>query len=223
MTDFLYPFIDGAEVDAGSLLTDLAESARGKALTSRNLKVATLAHLDGDIALAAKAIARAVGSGGRMFAFGNGGSSTDAAGFVALATSPPWGQAIAARSLVDDTSILTALGNDVGFDLVFSRQLIAQARAGDVAIGFSTSGNSRNLMVAFTEARRAGMLRVGFAGYEGGEMAGAALDHCLVVRSESVHRIQEVQAALAYTLWQKIQNALQRVGDEMGDETRPHG
>ncbi|GAC1591688.1 MAG: SIS domain-containing protein [Acidimicrobiales bacterium] len=219
MTDFLYPFIDGEEGDAGSLLADLAESARGKALTSRRLRVATLAQLGDDIDLAAQAIACALGSGGRVFAFGNGGSSTDAAGFAALATSPPWGQSIAARSLVDDTSILTALGNDVGFDLVFSRQLMAQARAGDIAMGFSTSGNSRNLMAAFSEARRAGMLRVGLAGYEGGEMAGAALDHCLVVRSESVHRIQETQAALAFTLWERIQSFLQRVRED----TRPHG
>lgn len=219
MTDFLYPFIEGEESDVHSLLTDLAESARGKALMSGELRTATLLRLSNDIDTAARAIASAVGLGGRLFAFGNGGSSTDAAGFVAMATSAPWGEPIAARSLVDDTSILTALGNDVGFDLVFSRQLIAQARAGDVAIGFSTSGNSRNLMVAFAEAQRMGMLTVGFAGYEGGEMAAARLDHCLVVRSESVHRIQEVQAALAYTLWTRIQHELRRSGGATG----PHG
>ena len=93
--------------------------------------------------------------GGRLFTFGNGGSSTDAASVAALFASPPWGRALPARCLVEDTAVLTALGNDVGFELVFSRQLIAHARDGDITIGLSTSGNSRNLLPAFDEARHA--------------------------------------------------------------------
>ena len=88
--------------------------------------------------------------------FGNGGSSTDAASLASLFVQPPWGQSLPARNLVDDSAVLTALGNDVGFDLVFSRQLIAHADADDIAIGLSTSGNSRNLLHAFAEAARRG-------------------------------------------------------------------
>ncbi len=99
--------------------------------------------------------------------------------------------------------MLTALGNDVGFDLVFSRQLIAHARPGDIAIGLSTSGNSRNLLVAFAEAaapgRADGRPRRLRRRRDGG--ARATSQHCLVVRADSVHRIQETQAALGFALW----------------------
>ena len=154
-------------------------------------------------------MARLLRAGGRLFTFGNGGSSTDAASLAALFAAPPWGRALPARSLVEDTAIVTALGNDVGFDLVFSRQLIAHARAGDIAIGLSTSGNSRNVMAACTEARRRGLLTVGLAGYDGGEMAASPdIDHCLVVSSDSVHRVQEAQAAVSFSLWSAVQDRL---------------
>ena len=112
--------------------------------------------------------------------------------------------------------MLTALGNDVGFELVFSRQLIAYAIGGDIAIGLSTSGNSRNLLAAFTEARSRGMLTIGFAGYDGGDMGRSDdVEHCFVVSSESVHRIQEVQGALAFALWSAVEECL-AVGGHRG-------
>ena len=80
---------------------------------------------------------------------------------------PPWGEPLPACSLAADEAVLTALGNDVGFDLVFSRQLIAHA-AGDMALAMSTSGNSENLLAGAPEALARGMLTVGFAGYDGG-------------------------------------------------------
>jgi D-sedoheptulose 7-phosphate isomerase len=108
---------------------------------------------------------------------------------------------------------VTALGNDVGFDLVFSRQLIAHGAPGDITVGISTSGSSRNVLTAFAEARTRGMITVGLAGYDGGEMAGAPdLQHCLVVRSDSVHRIQETQAALGFSLWAAVQQRLDDAG-----------
>ncbi len=104
--------------------------------------------------------------------------------------------------------MLTALANDVGFELVFARQLIAHARPGDIAIGFSTSGGSVNVLRAFEEARRRGLLTIGLCGYDGGAMAASDdIDHCLVVRSDSVHRIQETQAALIFELWSIVQRA----------------
>ena len=146
---------------------------------------------------AAAAMASCFDGGGRMLAFGNGGSATDAAGTVDLFRRPPHGRPLPALSLVDDQAVLTALANDVGFELVFSRQVIAHGRSGDIAVGFSTSGDSVNMLRAFEEASQRGLVTVGLCGYEGAAMAVSdAVQHCLVVRSESVHRIQETQDAL---------------------------
>ncbi len=203
-TDFLYPFIEGDERDPEPLLIDLAASARAKADQSRTLRDTTLARLGGQIDAAAIAMAARFESTGRLFAFGNGGSATDAAGVVALFRSPPWGRPLPARSLADDTAVLTALGNDVGFELVFSRQIIAHAQPGDMAMAISTSGNSDNLLAAIGECRKRSLLTVGVAGYDGGRMGAAGLDHCLVVEADSVHRIQEAQAALLFALWSAV-------------------
>ena len=211
MTDFLYPFLDGERPDVPALLADLADSAMAKAADSTSLAVATLEREGEHVEALAGEMAERFGAGGRLFTFGNGGSSTDAASLAGLFGAPPWGRALPARCLVEDTAVLTALGNDVGFDLVFSRQLIAHAREGDIALGMSTSGNSRNVIIAFTEARRRGLLTVGLAGYDGGEMAASPdVDHCLVVSSDSVHRVQEAQAAVSFSLWSAVQD---RLGD----------
>ena len=215
-TDFLYPFIDGGgESDPASLLDDLAASAAGKAATSAALRTLTLDRTSALQATIAAVMAERFGAGGRLFTFGNGGSSTDAASLAALFSTPPWGRPLPARCLVDDTAVLTALGNDVGFDLVFSRQLIAHAGPGDLAIGLSTSGNSRNLLTAFAEARARGVLTIGLAGYDGGDMARSAdVQHCLTVAADSVHRIQETQAAVAFALWAAVQARLDRTNGD---------
>lgn len=208
-TGFLYPFIDAEERDPTSLLADLAASARAKARESAALQRSTVAELAQPVAECAEEMARRFRAGGRLFAFGNGGSSTDCATFAALFAQPPTGRALPALNLVADQAVVTALGNDVGFDLVFSRQLIAHARHVDIAVAFSTSGNSADLMCALEEASGRGLLTVGFAGYQGGEMATSdAVDFCFVVRSQSVHRIQESQALLAYHLWAATHRAL---------------
>jgi D-sedoheptulose 7-phosphate isomerase len=227
-TDFLYPFIEAGERDATALLADLAVSAEAKAAESARLSAETLAGCRPGVDSLAEAMAARFVAGGRLFAFGNGGSATDAATVAALFTRPLAGhQALPARSLVSDQAVLTALGNDVGFELVFSRQLIAYAVAGDMALGLSTSGNSNNLMRAFAEAKRRGVLTAGIAGYEGGQMAVCGdLDHCLIVRSDSVHRIQEAQAALVFDLWTRIQARLCeeseqfRAGSERSEQFR---
>ena len=212
-TGFLYPFIEADERDAGSLLTDLATSARGKIADSAALRTDTLARCAGTLQAAAEAMADRFDSGGRLFAFGNGGSSTDAEGTVDLFANPPSGRALPAMSLVEDRAVLTALANDVGFDLVFSRQIIAHGRHGDIAIGFSTSGDSVNVMRALEEASARRMLTLGLSGYEGGAMAGSpAVEHCLVVRSDSVHRIQEAQDALILQLWTEVQHCMEGGG-----------
>ncbi len=217
MTDFLYPFIEHDERDAGPLLEDLARSAEAKAALSEELRLRTLLELDAELDATAAAMAERFAGGARLFAFGNGGSSTDAAGLVDLFSRPPSGQALPARSLVADHAVLTALANDVGYELVFSRQLLSTAGAGDIAVGLSTSGSSQNLLHAFGTARRLGLLAVGVAGYDGGSMAEpGALDHCLVVRSDSVHRIQESQSSVVFELWERIQRRLGAEGDHVG-------
>ncbi len=213
-TDFLYPFIESAERDVETLLSDLAASAAGKTTESAQLRHSTLESLSDDLERASQAMTERFEAGGRLYTFGNGGSATDAASVAALFSQTPTGAPFPARCLVTDQAVLTAIGNDVGYELTFSRQLIAFARPLDIAMGFSTSGNSENVIRAFEEAKRRELLTIGFAGYEGGQMAACeALDHCLVVRSHSVHRIQETQAAVSYRLWAAIQK---RVSPDKG-------
>lgn len=213
-TGFLYPFIDAEERDSGPLLTDLAASARSKAQESSALQQSTLAECADRLAECGTAMAQRFASGGRMYTFGNGGSSTDSATFAALFAQPVTGRPLPALNLAADQAVVTALGNDVGFELVFSRQIIAHASSRDVAVAFSTSGNSADLMTGLREAARRGLLTVGFAGYSGGEMAESdAVDFCFVVRSQSIHRIQESQALLGYELWDVVQH---RLGQEAG-------
>lgn len=205
MSDFLYPFLSGDAGDRTAVLEELSRSARQKLAASVEVRRRTLEELEPEVDAAARAIADRFAAGGRMLTFGNGGSAADAAGLASLFADPPRGEARPAQTLAGDLAVLTALGNDVGYDLVFSRQLIAVGRPADVAVGLSTSGNSSNLLAAFGEARRLGMLTIGFAGYGGGAMADAeVVDHLFVVRSDSVHRIQEAQDAVCFQLWQAV-------------------
>ena len=182
------------------------QAKRGESARLRRLTLSSASPL---LDTMATAMAQRLNSDGRLFVFGNGGSSTDAAGAVSLFRSPPWGLPLPARSLVAEPAVLTALGNDVGFELVFSRQLIAHARAGDIALGISTSGNSVNLLTALAEARRRDLLTLALAGYDGGQLATSPdVDHCLVVPADSVHRIQETQAAVVFELWLLVQSHL---------------
>jgi D-sedoheptulose 7-phosphate isomerase len=208
-TGFLYPFIEAEERDIFGVLADLAGSARAKMQLSRKLRQVTVEECSTELYEATADLAERFSSGGRLFTFGNGGSATDAEGTAELFRHPPRGRPLPAVSLVDDRAVLTALANDIGYELVFSRQLIAHGRKGDVVFGFSTSGDSVNVLKAFEEADTRGLLTVGFAGYDGGAMASSPhLRHCFVVRSDSVHRIQESQDALVFALWSAMQSRL---------------
>lgn len=210
MSSFLYPMLEAAEGDATSLLADLARSAEAKAFESSGLCRRTLDERSNGLAAAAAAMAAAFAGGGRLFCFGNGGSATDAAGLAALFVSPSTGRPLPARSLVADPAVLTALANDIGVEVVFARQLAAHGRRGDIALGLSTSGGSANVLRAFAEARRCGLLTIGLAGYGGGAMRSCTdLEHCLSVDAQSVHRTQEAQSALAHALWQCVQHRLE--------------
>lgn len=208
-TSFLYPFIESEETDAGSLLVDLAASARGKAAESARLQRASLDEYAEPLRAAGIEMAQRFRRGGRLYTLGNGGSSTDAATLASLFSRPARGRPVAAWSLAADEAVVTALGNDVGFELIFKRQIIAHARDRDIAIALSTSGNSEDLMSAITEANQRGLLTIGFAGHDGGRMAVADdLDFCFTVHSQSIHRIQESHALLGYRLWSVAQDQM---------------
>jgi D-sedoheptulose 7-phosphate isomerase len=211
-TSFLYPFIESEETDAKSLLDDLAASARGKAAESARLQAASLDEYETSLTAAGIEMAERFRRGGRLYTLGNGGSSTDAATLASLFSRPALGRPAAAWSLAADEAVVTALGNDVGFELIFKRQIIAHARDRDIAIALSTSGNSEDLMTALTEAKQRGLLTIGFAGHDGGRMGVTDdLDYCFTVHSQSIHRIQESHAMLGYRLWSVAQEHMSRL------------
>jgi D-sedoheptulose 7-phosphate isomerase len=153
------------------------------------------------VAECAGSILERLGRGGTLFTFGNGGSSTDAQDLAADALERDW----PAACLNNDVATVTAVGNDVGFDKAFSRQLIPLGAANDIAVAISTSGNSDNLIAGLDEARRRQMLTIGIAGYDGGRMAELGwLDHLFVVPSDYIPRIQEAQATIYHLLLDAI-------------------
>ena len=216
----LYPFLHGAKQDAEKLHLALLESVRQKALDSVDTK-RTFFERNGEAVVAvAHAIADIYRRDGRLFTMGNGGSSCDAAHIAVEFLHPVTAgrPALAAVNLSADTAMLTAVGNDVGFAHVFVRQVIAQARRGDGLIGISTSGNSENLLAAFRAAKQIGIVTIGLAGGDGGKMAASVdVDHCLVVSSDSIHRVQETQVAIYHILWDLTHTLL---ADDRGNLAR---
>lgn len=206
----LYPFLYAGEGDLAAVLAEVRRSTEAKADEIVELRQAMAQQYAGRLAECAAAMGRAFAEGGRLFAFGNGGSSSDAQQLAQLFCSPPPGaRPVPAYALTNDVAVLTALSNDVGFEVVFSRQVAAWGRAGDVAVGLSTSGGSANVLRGFEEASRRGLLTVGFAGYQGGRMAEVdTIDHLFVVPSASVHRVQEAQTTTYHVLWELTQQAL---------------
>jgi D-sedoheptulose 7-phosphate isomerase len=207
----LYPFLHGARQEEGRLQAALLESVRQKARDSLDTKQRFFDEHGAALVATARALAGVFERGGRLFAMGNGGSSCDAAHVAVeflhpVTTGRP---ALPAVNLVADVAMLTAVGNDVGIAHVFVRQLVAQARAGDALIGISTSGNSENLVTAFAKAREMGLVTIGLSGHDGGRMAQAGVvDHCLVVASDSIHRVQETHVAIYHVLWDLVHTML---------------
>ncbi len=210
----LYPFLEPTpDKDPAAVLADVVASTQEKVEEIGRLRTALVEAQATRLAACATAMAERFATGGRLFTFGNGGSATDAAALAALFVAPgPGHRPLPATALTDDVATLTALANDVGFDVVFARTLAAAARAGDIAFGLSTSGNSENVVRGLAVARERGLLTVGTAGYAGGAMAEAAargqIEHMVVVPSTSVHRIQEAQTTMYHVLWELVQQAL---------------
>lgn len=213
----LYPFLHGDKQDPAAVQRGLLESVQQKAAHSVEVKQQFFADNGEAVVDAARAVAAVYQRGGRMLCMGNGGSSCDAAHFAVEFLHPVTAgrPALTAINLVADQAMMTAVGNDVGFDHVFVRQIIAYGRAEDGLIGFSTSGNSANLIKAFARAREMGISTIGFSGGDGGRMAdNDDIDHCLVVATDSIHRIQEVHVATYHILWDLVHTIL---ADERGN------
>ncbi|MGH4012466.1 MAG: D-sedoheptulose-7-phosphate isomerase [Pseudonocardiaceae bacterium] len=206
----LYPFLYSGAGDLDAVLAEVRRSTVDKVHQIVALRREVLARESRRLAACASAMAAAFTNGGRLFAIGNGGSCTDAADLASLFMHPgPGRRALPAFALAGDIAVLTALSNDVSFDVVFARQIAAFGRRDDVVVGLSTSGNSTNLLRGFEEASRRGLLTVGVAGYEGGAMAElGSIDHLFVVPADSVHRIQEAQTTIYHTLWELTLNEL---------------
>lgn len=203
----LYPFLHGTRHEPDKLDAALRHSVLGKARASRETSERFFEDQAGNLVAVAHALAEVYRRQGQLFSMGNGGSSCDAA-HVAVEFAHPVvvGQpALAATSLVADFAMISAVGNDLGFDHVFVRQLVARARPGDALIGLSTSGNAKNLLAAFAKARDMGLTTIAFAGGDGGTMGSSdTIDHCLVVPSASIHAIQECHLVAYHILWDLV-------------------
>ena len=151
----------------------------------------------------------AVTAGGKLVFFGNGGSAADAQHLATeLAVRYVSDRApIAAVALTTDSSALTAIGNDLGFDQLFARQIQALGRPGDLAIGISTSGKSRNVLLGLEAARDSGMVPAALAGRDGGDLLGLA-DPLLIVPSQTTARIQEMHIMLGQMLCGALERRL---------------
>ena len=216
----LYPFLAGKPHDPVRLDTALLQAVADKSRESREVNARFFAEQGSALLAAARAIAGVYRDGGRLYTMGNGGSSCDAA-HVAIEFLHPvtaGRPALAAINLAADATTLSALGNDLGFEHVFTRQIAAQGRAGDALIGMSTSGNSTNLLAAFAKAKEMQLVTVGLCGGDGGRMRTAGVvDHCLVVPTLSIHRVQECHVVAYHILWDLVHTLL---ADQRGSADR---
>jgi D-sedoheptulose 7-phosphate isomerase len=166
------------------------------------------------VAEVARAIVESLRNNGTVFFFGNGGSAGDAQHLAAELAGRYLRerQGLAGLALTTNTSCLTAIANDYGYDHVFARQLQAMGSAGDVAIGISTSGNSASVLRAVEAAREKGMITVGMTGEDGGKLK-SLVDYCLSVTADHTARIQEAHILIGHILCEIVE-------EEMCDESR---
>ena len=203
----LYPHLaprGDARPDPSALDRVLLESVRLKAADSVQVKQRFFAENAPRIVQAAQMLARCYRAGGRLYTMGNGGSSCDASHLAVEFQHPITAgrPALPAVNLSQDMAMITAVANDLGFVHVYTRQVLAHVGARDCLVGISTSGNSENLLAGFAAARRQGAATLGLAGGDGGRMhASADVDLCLVVPTDSIHRVQETHVALYHILW----------------------
>ncbi|MGA9994946.1 MAG: SIS domain-containing protein [Pyrinomonadaceae bacterium] len=210
-----YPFLHEDKKEPQELMEELRFSLLEKARESVEVKSKFFEDNKDTILAASLQMAKAFHRGRKLLVCGNGGSSTDAQHIAVEFMHPVivGRKALPAICLTNDMAMVTAVANDVSFDDIFTRQIIALGQEGDVALGISTSGNSENLLHAFQTARRMKMTTIGFAGNDGGRMAEmcaqGSLDFCLNVPASSIHRIQETHVTLYHIMWDMVHTFLQ--------------
>jgi D-sedoheptulose 7-phosphate isomerase len=206
-SSFLYPFLDRQTGNVDDVVEDVRRSVLMKADEVGDLRVRTLTNARETLSRAAAAIRFSLDSGGKVLAFGNGGSATDAMDVVADFRAAPQGwRARAALDLTEDSAILTALANDIGTEVLFGRQLIAYGRGGDVALALSTSGSSANIVEALVEARRRDLVTIAIVGYDGGRIEAEGLaDFVVITPSQHIPRIQEAHATAYHVLRELVE------------------
>lgn len=203
-----YPFLfEGGKASLEDVLAQVRHSTLEKIREVTTLRRMTLESSGEQIIAAGREMARAFANGATLLTFGNGGSTTDAQDLVAELLTPPFSDwlPLPAIALTNDIAVVTAVGNDVGFENIYVRQIIAFGRPGDIAFGISTSGNSTNVLLAFEQAKRQGLLTIGLSGYDGGKMMrSAAVDVCINAPSDHIPRIQEAHATAYHALLEVI-------------------
>jgi D-sedoheptulose 7-phosphate isomerase len=204
---FLYPFLGKEKQETFDVITEVAASIQMKVRDDALLRTRVANEEAEKIGGAVVAIRESLDQGGKLIIFGNGGSATDANDWAIDCVMPPDGYAaIPAISLSMEPANLSAIANDVGTELIFQRQLIAQARPNDVAVAISTSGGSKNMVVALEEAKKRKLLTVALLGYDGGEVLRRGLvDFPLIVRSDYIPRIQEIQASIYHVIREALE------------------
>jgi len=221
----LYPFLYSGTTDVSAVLEQVRQSTVAKADEILKLRQEILTADSDRLVACARDMAARFAAGGQLLAFGNGGSATDAQQLATMFLAPGGAaRPLPALGLSSDASVLTALSNDIGVDVVFARQVAAFGTKRDIAIGLSTSGNSENLLRAFDEASRRGLLTIGIAGYTGGKMAELdSIDYLFVAPSASVHRVQEAQTTIYDALWELCQEALHYQAQHYQAQGEPEG
>ena len=204
---FLYPFLGQEKQETEKLVAEVAASMMMKVQDDARLRAGVAQEQADQISATALAIRERLLRGGKLILFGNGGSATDANDWAIDCVLPPSGyRPIPAISLALEPATITAVANDVGKEVIFLRQLIAQARPEDVAIGISTSGGSGNIIMALEEARKRKLLTVGLLGYDGGQIVRQGLaDYATVVHCDYIPRIQEVQASIYHIIRETLE------------------
>jgi len=187
----------------------MIERIRTAVAESLRVKEAFFSAHEQKIAEVAAEICRALEGGNKVLLYGNGGSAADAQHIAAewVGRFSRERRPLAAIALTTDTSILTSLGNDYGFEQIFARQVRALGRPGDISIAISTSGNSPNVCIASGAAGELGLVTVGLTGGDGGKLAGI-VRHPLIVPARSAARIQEVHIMIGHILCQLVDENL---------------
>jgi D-sedoheptulose 7-phosphate isomerase len=187
------------------VVADLRASILRKSKESADTKTAFFAQEADRILSCCTAMAQAFRQGARLLVMGNGGSACDAQHVAVEFMHPVFEKrpALPAMALPSDPAFMTAVGNDQDFTLAFVQQLRLLGRAGDIALGISTSGKSANVNRGLAAAREIGMLTVGFSGRDGGRMRDSC-DYCFIVPSFSIHRIQETHETLLHVMWDLV-------------------